>query len=276
MAAAPAPEPARSRLRRRDLDPAFELCRNRPRPSEPRHAAASLRTARRAGARAQRALGGGGLCTDFPGTAADRSRTDGRPQRDRSRAGAPEALPGLRARPAMADRRQQWRVAGIVRRGRRRSPGTAAECDAAVAASAGARAAHRQSRRMARASPLSPAPPGRADRRSRAHRSSERSERLPGAGRSFRKDARCRTRDRGAVPDQDRRRRAVLLQHDHGVRHAGRCDAVRIGARIVLPRRRRHCVGGAASGGERRVRRISRLGSVDQLALRFLDAVQRA
>ena len=37
---------------------------------------------------------------------------------------------------------------------------------------------------------------------------------------------------------EDQGRRALLLQHDDGVRHAGRCDALRIGARTVLPRRR--------------------------------------
>src|ERR1700726_3509990 len=51
--------------------------------------------------------------------------------RDRSRAGAPEAIPRLRARPAMARRRQQRGAAGTVRRGRRRSLGAATECDAA-------------------------------------------------------------------------------------------------------------------------------------------------
>ena len=48
-------------------------------------------------------------------------------------------------------------------------------------------------------------------------------------------------------------RRAVLFQHDDGVRHAGRRDAVRTGARIILPGRRRHCRGRAAHGSQRPV-----------------------
>ena len=60
----------------------------------------------------------------------------------------------------------------------------------------------------------------------------------PATGRPAGPGDRARTRNRGAVPDQDDGRRALLLQHDHGVRNAGRRDALRAGARIVFSRRR--------------------------------------
>ncbi len=199
MAAAPAAEPARSCLRCRDFDAAFELCRNRPRAPEPRHVAASVGAARRPGARAQRAVGRRRLCADFPGAPAGGSGHGGGPRRDRSRAGAAEAVPGLRARPALGHRRQQCGAAGIVRQCRCRSAGAAGQRHASVAASARARAADRQSRRVARASVAPLAPSGRAHRRSRVDRSAPRGERVSGARGKARAGGRPRTRHRGAV-----------------------------------------------------------------------------
>src|SRR5215469_8652221 len=107
VAFASPPESARPRLRGRDLDPAFELCRNRASIAEPRYAAASSRTARRADARAQCAPGGSRLCADLSRTLFTGSGARGGACRDRPRAGPTEAVPRFRSRPALVHRRQQ-------------------------------------------------------------------------------------------------------------------------------------------------------------------------
>ena len=151
-----------------------------------------------------------GYAPIFPGAAADRSRTDGRPQRDRSRAGAAEALPGLCARPAMA------RSSPAMRRCRNCTKGSPPISWSRRSMRCGSRCIRRGSRRASSISPN-----GARICLYRLRRQVEltadralidllqRSERLPGAGRSCRKDARCRARDRGAVSDQNQRRRAV-------------------------------------------------------------------
>jgi transcriptional regulator with XRE-family HTH domain len=62
-----------------------------------------------------------------------------------------------------------------------------------------------------------------------------RGKRLSGA--RWQTAAGVRSRHRRAVSHPYVGRASLLLQHDHGIRHAGRRDALRIGARIVLPRR---------------------------------------
>src|SRR6185312_87336 len=90
MAPAPPLVPARPRQRGAHLDPAFEFSRDRPRPAEPGHGAASRRTTRRADARTQRAAGRRRLRAVVPRAVARRPGARLRTVGGRTRAGAAE------------------------------------------------------------------------------------------------------------------------------------------------------------------------------------------
>src|ERR1051326_7715553 len=114
-------------------------------------------------------------------------------------------------------------------------PAAPRQCDAPVASPEGTCPAHRQPRRMARALAVPAAAPGGTHRGRDGDRAVARGERLSGARRQT--TAGVRSRHRRAVPHPHIGRHSLLLQHDDRVRHAGRRDALRTGARIVLPRR---------------------------------------
>src|SRR5688572_2636525 len=237
VASAAPHEPARLRGRSRDFLEAPELSRNRPLAAEPRDGAAPRRVARRAAARAQFAADRGRLRADVQRARADRSGAAAGTRSSRARAErSPTVSSRLRGSSlaiGCGERRCEFlhggRSAGAA--------GGAAQRAARDLASRRHGATHRESRRMARACAGALASTDRGVRRRRARRSVEGAQRI---SRACRVCSHCRTCNdgcalRGAVPARHRRRRAQLHQHDHGFRHSGRRNSVRIGARVFLP-----------------------------------------
>ena len=208
---------------------------------EPRDGAAPRRAARRAAARAQPAAGRGRLRAAY-----SRERPLDDPALDAAREAVELVLRGHEPYPALAVDRHWTLVAanaavapllaGVA-------PGAArsrrSTCCGSSLHPRRPRAADRQPRRVARASARAAAPAGRrrpATRCCARCSTSSRRTRRPRATRG-------RPRRRATTPasscrcSSSRRRARCVLQHDHGLRHAGRRHAVRARHRGVLPGR---------------------------------------
>src|SRR5262245_45085522 len=260
LARRPAPEPAHTGRRGRNLLAPPELPRDRTRSAQSRDGATAGRGARRTAARAERPPGRGRLRLGASRDRAERAGACPGAPRARLYAGAAGTLPRPRGGSPLERAHAEPSGPSPLRafpRPRGRHPGPrAAERGAPDVPPAGAAPLHRQLGSGRRAARAADPPRGRGRHPRRGD--------PPAAGRSAVLSRRAgalappgRARAVGALPGHRAAQGgpgAALLHHHRLARHAAGHHAARAAGRVLLPRRRTHRGTRAPAGGHDRRR----------------------